>query len=71
MTRRNPFDAGIPKSFPFVGAARRPPRTLRDSSGFLPASAEVAWLTQITGSADTADGEVIIAELIDDGEVSA
>lgn len=31
-------------SDPFAGPGPRPPEGLRDASGFLPASAEVAWL---------------------------
>lgn len=46
MTRA-PFSP--PQPSPFASAGRRPPAGLRDSSGFLPASTELAWLAGNVG----------------------
>lgn len=44
-------DYPLPPADPFHRASRKPPAALRDPSGFLPASTELAWLAGDVGGA--------------------
>lgn len=50
---------------PFRGPSRKPPPQLRDPSGFLPASTEVAWLTGDVGGVGVSS-----SQQVEEGQVS-